>query len=281
MKPLDKTVALAVIILSTVLMQIHSIEYWTTAAGATGWAWSIALEGAMLWLWYQKRLFPVRIVAALILIAGPWYVLTSPAIEQLQEKSRIEEKVSALQEEVDQLRASLIRYEENSGQRTGWAGRIDRAQRALDEAREKLETAKDEAAACGVDWRLHMVAGMQAAVLLIVMTTQLLAVGKLRNYEITESVSEKLKAPSKLRQEPKQARTPMDYDSAIKAVKLAISNKLPDFEGKAKALAEHYGFRPADVSMVFNHEERKRSGKETISKKALKNMVDKLWPKSA
>lgn len=70
-KALDKKMSIVVIILSTILMQIHSIEYWTGVTESYGIAWSIALEAAMLWLWYQKRLFLVRVLAATILIAGP------------------------------------------------------------------------------------------------------------------------------------------------------------------------------------------------------------------
>ena len=66
---------------------------------------------------------------------------------------------------------------------------------------------------------------------------------------------------------------------AIKAVALAIKAKLPEHGGSQKALSEHYGFRPKDVSMLFNHAERKKEGKEVISRKALKSMMDKLFPR--
>lgn len=274
----DKKMAIVVIILSTILMQIHSIDYWLEAAGPSGWAWSIALEAAMLWLWYQKRLLPVRILAALILISGPWYTLTSPAIESLQEKTEIREQILSEESKVNQLTASIARYEENSAERIGWSGRIDRTQTRLDLARESLQVKRDDATSLGVEWRLYMVAGMQAAVLLIVMITQLMAVAGLR--DITEPVSKELKDVSKLQPASKLLQQSgfrlSEYDRAVAAVATVLKAKLEEFGNVQSALATHFGFRPADVSMVFNHIERRAAKKETISHSALKRMVVKL-----
>ena len=274
-KALDKKMAIVVIILSTILMQIHSIEYWTGVTESYGIAWSIALEAAMLWLWYQRRLFLIRVLAAIILIAGPWYVLTEPAVKSLQELSQSGHHIASAEAKVERLNKSLDRFEKNSMSKLGWSGRIDRTMAKLELAEDELQKTKDKTMSLGFKWRLYMTAGMQASVLLIVLITQLLAVAGLRDCHVSKPES-KSRNPSKpLRNNSAETSK---YEQAIKAVALAIKGKLPEHGGSQKALAEHYGFRPKDVSMLFNHAERQKDGKEIISRKALQSMMDKLWP---
>jgi hypothetical protein len=275
-KALDKKMAIVVIILSTILMQIHSIEYWTGVTESYGMAWSIALEAAMLWLWYQKRLFLVRVLAATILIAGPWYVLTEPAITSLQEQTQSSHHVASAEAKVKRLTKSLDRFESNSMTKLGWSGRIDRTMTKLELAEDELQKSKDKALDLGFKWRLYMVAGMQASVLLIVLITQLLAVAGLRDSHVSKPVS---KSHNKSKQPLNPTAETSKYEQAIRAVAIAIKRKLPEYGGSQKALADHYGFRPKDVSMLFNHFERKKAGKEVISRKALQFMVEKLWTK--
>ena len=73
------------VICSMVLMQIHSIDFWMEKAGPSGWAWSIGLEVAMLWFWYEnkRRLQVFKYLAAFLLIAGPWYQITAPTFQNL------------------------------------------------------------------------------------------------------------------------------------------------------------------------------------------------------
>ena len=275
-KALDKKMAIVVIILSTVLMQIHSIEYWTGVTEFYGVAWSIALEAAMLWLWYQRRLFLIRVLAAMILIAGPWYVLTEPTIESLQDKAEIQNQILSAQGMVERLTASLIRYETNSAGRLGWSGRIDSTMTKLELAEEDLQRSRKKAASLGFEWRLYMVAGMQASVLLIVMITQLLAVAGLRDSAITKVVSKDSKGPPKLRLTPKSASGTTEYDRAVEAVIRALKVKPGEFGKTQTALAEYFDIRPADITMLFKHTERRVAGSETISKVALQKMVVKL-----
>ena len=275
-KPLDKKMAIVVIVLSTILMQIHSIEYWTGVTESYGVAWSIALEAAMLWLWYQKRLFLIRVLAAMILIAGPWYVLTEPAIESLQEKVELRNQILSAQGKVERLTASLIRYETNSAGRLGWSGRIDRTMTKLELAEKDLQRSRKKAASLGFEWRLYMVAGMQASILFIVMITQLLAVAGLRDSVITKVVSKESKGPPKLRPTPKPASGTTEYDRAVEAVVKAIKAKPGEFGKTQNALAEYFDIRPADITMLFKHIEKRAAGSETISKVALQKMVAKL-----
>lgn len=274
MRTIDKPIAIAVILVSTILMQIHSIGFWIGIAGIySGVALSLALEAAMLWLWYERKLLPIRTLAAFILIAGPWYQLSVPAVKTLEEKSVINAAIISIQEETDQLAGSLKQYDKNSGKRLGWSGRIDDRQEELTIARKELRERKLEAAKLGLDNLIYFKAVIPGGVLLIVLITQLTAIASLRNYGSVTTVS---KGVTKLRKRPPEAS---DYDRAVKAVAIAIKGKLPEFGGVQSVLAKHYGFRPADVSMVLNQADGSITGSERISKPKLREMVDKLFPK--
>ena len=177
-------------------MQWHSIGFWTDTAGGSGWAWSIGLEAAMLWLWYERRLWPVKYMAAVLLIVGPWYQITAPTIERLNSVTAIKAEIKAEQKNFTQLSTSLDRYELNSTGRTGWAGRIDKVNVKLEEANARLSILRGKEAKKSAPWRDYVVAGMQAVALLIVLTAQLAAVTSLRSRNVssvTKTVTAKRK----------------------------------------------------------------------------------------
>ena len=290
MKQVDRNMAITVIALFTILMQIHSIEYWQADAGDyAGVAWSLAIEAAMLFLWYKRRhiswfkdwLLPLKVGLALLLISGPWYQLATPAIEKLEEKAAIGQRVERAEAKVEQLRASLAKYEENSGKKFGWAGRIDETRAELKEAEKKLDDEWTAADGYSFDWRLYMKAIVQAFALLGILFTQLVAVSGLP--VISGTITGNPKPESKPKPEPKPARNPTsqisEYDLSAIAVAKALNEKLPEYDNSQKDLAEIFAFSRKDVSIVLNHVKLRKEKKETISRKSLQDMMMTLGVK--
>lgn len=188
----DRALAKIVVITSIILMQIHSIQFWQQYDSLFGWAWSLALEVCMLWLWYKNQLVVARILAAALLIAGPWYTLTAPTISTLEQVLVTQQKIESVEYRLEQKTKSLERYDNNSDKRSGWSNRIDRIQSDIDRLDTKLEVLRDKELGTGVTWRLYMVASMQATILLIVLMTQLRAVSMLRPKENAKETEKKV-----------------------------------------------------------------------------------------
>ena len=274
-KALDKKIAIAVIVVSMILMQIHSVQFWYDQVGWTGPAFSIALEVAMLWLWYKEKRFLVRLAAAAILIAGPWYVITAPAVEELQKNFEIQEAVERAEAKVERLRESKNTYDENSEKFRGWAGRIDRTEAKLERAEKELEDRYVAAKGLTLNWRLYMVAGMSATVLLIVMITQLTATSTFRTCPEIISGDDLKKSKKQLEKKPEIS----EKDRAVLAVARALKAKLPEYGGIASDMAKELGLSQKHCSQVFRYFENKRDGKETISNNALQTMMVTLGVK--
>ena len=170
--------SLLIVASSAVLMQLHSIQFWTGRVGITGIAWSLAFEVVALYLWWKRRR-ALAVVASAILISGPFYQLSAPTLEALRTAQASATLLAMDRAEVAQLEASVARFEDNSAERIGWAERIDRAQAALDAARERIRNRLGEQVT-GAGWREVGVVGLQALALLVVMITQVLAVADLR-----------------------------------------------------------------------------------------------------
>ena len=270
--------SIIMVLCSMVLMQIHSIDFWTDKAGPSGWAWSIGLEVAMLWFWYEnkRRLQVFKYLAAFLLIAGPWYQITAPTFDSLQSVTVIQAEVEAAQGRVTQLSTSLDRYEIRSDKRSGWAGRIDKTQRSLEEGRAKLSGLRSKEAKKETPWRSRAVAGMQAAALLIVLTAQLAAVTSLRS---RNGSTVPIRNETKRNDTPKRNVAPEqstdDFDASVETVAAEIRSLIPSFGSQTK-LAKHYGIRPANITAVLNHKERKETGGEIISAGGLAKIVEAM-----
>ncbi len=269
--------AVVMVICSMVLMQIHSIEFWTKTAGASGWAWSIGLEVAMLWFWYEnkRRLQVFKYLAAFLLIAGPWYQITAPTFENLNSATVIYADIEMAEDTIIQLSTSLDRYEERSDKRSGWAGRIDKTRVDWKEARAHLSALRSKGAKEEAPWRGYTVASMQAVALFIVLTAQLAAVASLRFRNVTtvtKSVTPKRNGNGHI-VTPEQL--PEHYEETVATVAKVITRRVAEFGSQAK-LCKDLGLRPADVSMVLNHSEKKEDGAGIIGLKALQKITAAL-----
>lgn len=266
--------SLAIVAGSAMLMQLHSMAFWLGQVGAAGVAWSLMLEAAALWLWWQRR-WALAVLASGLLIAGPFYQLSAPALDALRATEAAGRMATIEQAEIAQLEASLGRFEANSAARLGWAERIDRTQAELREARARLR-AQVEAQAQGADWRALAVVGMQGLALLVVMVTQVLAVTCLRPVAVPlpAAPAPEPAAPELPEEVPFFERAHEDPDAlAVHVADLVEADRKARRESQA-ALARRLGVRPADVSMLLNHEERRNAGRETVSTAVLRKLAD-------
>ena len=144
---LPKVPAAILLIAAATLMQIHSIEFWQSQAGEySGILWSLLLEGAALWLWSSNNGWKsaLGLVASLLVLAGPLYQVSEPAIKQWQSSNTLPElqikQEAVLLAEIASLKSSLAQYNDNSANRVGWSGRIDKTKADLKTANTELKT---------------------------------------------------------------------------------------------------------------------------------------------
>ncbi len=179
---LDRLLAPAVLVGSVVLLQYHSIVFWNHHVGGLGWAWSLLLELAALWLWY-KRSFALRVFgfwASLLLLAGPFYTVSAPLLErdqaEAQTAERREQTIASLNDEIRSLERELDTYLKNSESRHGWHIRIDDTRSRLADRRERLRTALAVGEQATLSWLRQAVIVMQAIALVLFQFTSVLAV---------------------------------------------------------------------------------------------------------
>ena len=117
---------------------------------------------------------------------------------------------------------------------------------------------------------------MQAAALLIVLTAQLAAVTSLRSRNgstVTKTVTVKRNVTRKSNCHiVTPGHLPERYEEAVAALAVKITRSVSEFGSQAK-LCNGLKLRPADVSMVLNHQEKKDAGTGTIGPKALQKMT--------
>jgi hypothetical protein len=297
---------------SAVLMQLHAIQFWIGHVGAAGVAWSLILEAVALWLWWQRRR-ALAVLASALLIAGPFHQLSAPTVEALRTAQASAAMLVMERAEVAQLEASLGRYQANSAERLGWAERIDRAQSALDAARERMRH-RLAAQAAGADWRELGVIGLQALALLVVMVTQVLAVGQLRPAGTAAqqpsprpaiTMPSKISRPTNTVQDAPTPAGPLSWpmsshycpkhttgagpcycsgsinhtaatsaETLAQRVAAAIEEDTETRNETQRAAAQRLGVRPADISMIRNHAARRNDGKETVSHAVLHRLAN-------
>lgn len=141
------------------LLQWHSIRFWSAHVdAATGWAWSVLLEAVALWLWYRRGWINRSLAAAasLLLLVGPLYVVSDPAVTQIVQmreaartaqaeantaKAAAEARkraIPVLEQSIEALERQMAVFLTNSEKRSGWLPAIEQTQAALAERRRAL-----------------------------------------------------------------------------------------------------------------------------------------------
>jgi hypothetical protein len=152
------------------LLQYHAILFWTAVVDpATGWAWSLLLEGAALWCWSHHRAairWGLGAVATVLVLAGPLYQVAEPLVAERAGVEQSAEQRAVLAAEIAGLERALATYLDNSQSRVGWAGRIDDTQAQLTAARAELRglTASEP---LRIEWQRQAIILMQAVALVL------------------------------------------------------------------------------------------------------------------
>lgn len=221
---------------------------------------SLGIEAAMLFMWYAQRHWFLRVAkyaAALLLIAGPWYQITVPVFESLQTVTVLHDKAALIGADVARLERSLASDEKNSNKRLGWRKTIKAARAEIKAKRAAQYFLLDDKATLPPAWRPLMVAVMQALALLIVLTAQLAAVTGLRNGYATPTVTKTVKGRNVTKRNDAPGPSE-DFDASVEAVAAEITRRLPEFGSQAK-MCKALNLRPANITAVLNHKERKES----------------------
>jgi len=141
------TLPIVLIAGGTGIIQWHSIAFWSSNVDASiGWAWSLMIEAAGLWLWYRPGIGSrmLGLLASLLLLAGPLYQISTPALDEVAktQASTIthEQQMSMLRTQIAQDAQLMLTYAHNSKKRTGWLPSIQEVQQRLDAARKQLAT---------------------------------------------------------------------------------------------------------------------------------------------
>lgn len=147
---MKKIPALLLLIGAVVLLQTHSIKWWSQYDAQTGWLWAVVIEAGAIWLWTANNWLRNSIAAcatALALIA-PLHELAAPVLEQQQAVTQAADslpaRTEAAQARVESLEASLAQYNANSEYRAGWHGLIVSTQEQLSAARSELANLQAE-----------------------------------------------------------------------------------------------------------------------------------------
>lgn len=277
------------LLLSISLIQWHSIQFWMDATGVVGPLWSIAIEAAALWLWWQQRIL-LACLASLILTIGPLTYLALPTYEvlQLEQQTQINlaQRKALIQDSIDQLTSALESYQQTSESRLGWAARIDETQIALQQERQRFENLIIETQNQNRNVLPYLTVSIETLAISILMLTQILAIHALRNVSISNQTIETV-------------GTRLSEDAVPNGVSVSITSKQiettdEEFETNvtdvSKQLAEllkvetisqaewarRNGVSKKSVSMLLNHSKRRADGKECISRNELRHISECL-----
>ena len=137
-----KYVAILIILMATSIIQWHGMIFWTEHAGASGWGWSIVLEAAALWLWWQPKwhIRALGLIGTTIVLCGPMYQISTPAISALKNGQANKIEIAALQQTLTLQKNQLTKFLENSTKRTGWLPAIQSSQTAIQTTQDKINT---------------------------------------------------------------------------------------------------------------------------------------------
>lgn len=268
-----------IIITAALMMQYHSIHFWIGQVGYSGIGWSLMLEFVVIWYWFNQKTL-LAIVASLLLLMGPIYKITEPAVANI----KLDEQIQILNQldlkEVVRLENSLKTYEQNSQTRIGWSGRIDRIQEQIDINNDRIR--KRMSNNSSLDFSISLaIAIAQILALMIIMTAQALAISKSRpkskqsvsNVEIPEIQNRKNDDEGCIRRlwGPEMSETP-PIDKISQNLDIILK-----MEGITQVQwCERNGISPKNLSLAKTHYQRISEKKEVAPAAELEKICRKL-----
>jgi len=267
---LSNKLSTTMLILSTSIIQWHSIQFWLDVASNIGFLWSIAIEAAAIWLWWHRKT-ALAFLASLLLIVGPLYSLSAPiyleANNQSHQRFSHQHKIRITRDSINNLKLSLSNYEKNSLSRVGWATRIDETRKALQlevEELKRLINQTEKLKQAPMPWLIIAIELLGLAVLLI---TQVLTIHALREIssESKESETSEITKSKNL-----------EYSELATYLSNRLSEALQERGLSQAEWARQNQVSTKSVSMLINHQKRSEAGKECISKNELNGIYDVL-----
>ncbi|MDH5633079.1 MAG: hypothetical protein OEZ10_08785 [Gammaproteobacteria bacterium] len=277
------------ILVATLLTQWHGIKFWSGLVGTeTGWAWSLALEGAALWLWaHRERRRVFAVIASGLLLAGPLFHIAEPLIvaaETAETASRNRaQSIEITRAEIETLEAALARSLANSAARLGWLGDIQASKAELSTARARLRDLVSAQAPSVGFWAAARVI-MQALALVIVWLVSVMAIIEITKPSAGVSTQAGNTAPAR----PAAAKSaitvsksarPPEADELVALAELssrALDALLANKGITQGEWSEQKGLSPKNVSLVKNHAQRKAEGKEVASEATIRRVAAAL-----
>ena len=270
---LSNKLSTAMLILSTSIIQWHSIQFWVDVASNIGFLWSIAIEAAAIWLWWHRKA-ALAFLASLLLIVGPLYSLSAPAYLETQSQTlqamNHQQKIRLSQDSINDLKLSLSNYEKNSLSRVGWATRIDETRKALQVEVEELKRLIDKTEhlkQAPMPWFIIVIELLGLAVLLI---TQVLTIHALRGVSNESKQTETAEIT-----EITESKN-LEYSELATYLSNRLSETLQEKGLSQAEWARQNKVSTKSVSMLINHQKRSEAGKECISKNELNGIYDVL-----
>ncbi len=135
--------ACALLLAGLVLLQAHALPFWQALSGPVlGVVWSLTLEGAALWLLFQRGVGAriLGLLAALAILSAPLWQVGQPVIARLQGAHAQIAQMNAYQHALSQAQHDKKRYQALAVQRIGWHGQITAAEAREASARAALAT---------------------------------------------------------------------------------------------------------------------------------------------
>ena len=255
------------LILTTSIIQWHSIQFWIEVAESIGVLWSIAIEAAAIWLWWHKKTV-LAFIASSLLMAGPLYSLSAPVYESKQSEEALasshQQQIDLSRASITALKQSLDSYQQNSLSRIGWATRIDETRNALQAETvnlKRLINAGAKLKQTPMPWLIIAIEVLGLAVLLL---TQVLTIQALRG------ISTKSKQPETAE------NSRHDYSELALVLSSRLSDTLSAERLSQAKWARRNHVSTKSVSMLLNHKKRYEAGKEWISKNELSGIRNAL-----
>ena len=262
---------LLMLIMSISLIQWHSIQFWVTHTGDIGIAWSLTLEMACMWLWWQNRK-RVAFVTSLLVIAGPIAFQVLPVIETLDRNNFDVSKHTALLEashrNIAQLEQALDSYLRNSEERLGWATRIDETQAEIEQARsDQLRLIQASPADIHLS-NAFVTVSIQVLAISILFLTQILVIAQFRSLSADRN---NVEIPERI--EIEEVATEDDFEAEIERVSKWLFSAIQESRKTQAQWAKEHGISAKSISLLKHHQARKIEGKEVISAAELNKII--------
>ncbi len=258
--------------------------------GEVGILWSITIEAAGLWLWWQRYTL-LACATSCILITGPILGLALPLQQSITQNQAIiqqhSKQLSVAEQTIIQLKASLNSYQLTSQTRMGWASRIDNTQHELNIANQRFNQLLSTALTQPNISKAIAIISIESLALLVLLLTQILIVRKLRNVSIPMPRNGTIpetnpNAPTELLKNTVHSLSvdrneQNDDDTMALQVAEHLSNTLHKEEISQAEWGRRNDVSAKNISLLLNFRKRKKLGLEGISKREVKrihNLMD-------